>query len=329
MNKPLLSITIPTWNRASFLDTSLSILLPQLIKYKEIIELIISDNCSTDNTKDVVESYIKQYNEFSIQLYEQTENTGYYGNFKKCRELANGTYFWLLSDNEFLNIGLIKYLVESINKNPNVSSIYLRDWSDYLNSDSLNKSEYTKKLVSNEDLIKEAGYKLTLISAVIFKNSKENDNEIFKRFKGNSFLGFVLFLNALKEEKISMIISGVSLLSKFTPISFNVFKSFTIDMDECLIYGIEQKMISNVSKEMLMNNIIKNLTQIHYTEYKIYGKIYGKNMGDIDSVNELLTKYLNQYGGFDKYLRGKIKRNKNILKCQYFLNKIFRTLNLK
>ena len=57
MNRPLLSITIPTWNRAPILEIALSQLLPQLIEFKDSIELIISDNCSTDNTSEVINKF--------------------------------------------------------------------------------------------------------------------------------------------------------------------------------------------------------------------------------------------------------------------------------
>ena len=63
----------------------------------------------------------------NIIHFKQVKNTGYYGNFKKCRELSTGDYFWLLSDNDYVANGLIDYLLDIlINNKP--SFVFLKDW---------------------------------------------------------------------------------------------------------------------------------------------------------------------------------------------------------
>ncbi|MBK7095860.1 MAG: glycosyltransferase [Saprospiraceae bacterium] len=61
MVSKLLSITIPTYNRASFLKETLKQLFFQ---FDEIdinqIEIIVSDNCSTDNTSEVIFEFVKK-----------------------------------------------------------------------------------------------------------------------------------------------------------------------------------------------------------------------------------------------------------------------------
>ena len=51
----LLTIAIPTFNRAPFLETNLLYLLAQ---YKNNFKIIVQDNASTDNTKNVIDKYI-------------------------------------------------------------------------------------------------------------------------------------------------------------------------------------------------------------------------------------------------------------------------------
>ena len=46
---PLLSICIPTYNRAQFLDVSLRELISQASEISDSIEIVISDNASTDS----------------------------------------------------------------------------------------------------------------------------------------------------------------------------------------------------------------------------------------------------------------------------------------
>ena len=52
----LLSICIPTYNRADILDEGLSLLTSQIKKYP--VKILVLDNASTDNTKLVCERYL-------------------------------------------------------------------------------------------------------------------------------------------------------------------------------------------------------------------------------------------------------------------------------
>ena len=58
---PLLSICIPTYNRAEILDKSLESITKQDIFQKtDEVEIIVSDNCSQDNTHNIVHKYIEK-----------------------------------------------------------------------------------------------------------------------------------------------------------------------------------------------------------------------------------------------------------------------------
>ena len=71
-NRLLVSICIPTYNRSTYLRQSLE----RYIVEKEFIdgkvEIVISDNASTDDTKMVVEEYVKKYK--NIRYYRNKEN---------------------------------------------------------------------------------------------------------------------------------------------------------------------------------------------------------------------------------------------------------------
>lgn len=321
MKQPLLSITIPTWNRAEILEKALSQLLPQLINYTKEIELIVSDNCSTDKTNSVIESQKEKFKQINFIHFKQSSNTGYYGNFRKCKELANGKYFWLLSDNEFINDGLIEFLIGTLKEATTINSIHLNDWGNFHDENSFKKTEYRSKLLNANELFKVAGYKLTLISSVVFVNKKEEDDVLFEKFNGNSFLGFALFLKSLTDNNQSVLVSGKSLLTYETKISFNVFKSFTIDMSKCIDEGLRWGVFNSESSETFINNIIYNLTRHHYTDYKIQGKIYGLDLGPIQEIDNLLESYLAKYSGFQKYLKPIKNSSVNKLKMKVIREK--------
>lgn len=99
MNKngrPLLSICIPTYNRSQVLYQNLTRLL-SLPSFDDNVELVISDNASTDDTKETVRELIDEYPTKSISYHRNEENIKD-RNFLKALSLGNGTYLKLLND---------------------------------------------------------------------------------------------------------------------------------------------------------------------------------------------------------------------------------------
>jgi len=327
MEKPILSIAIPTYNRSCLLDIALQNLLPQIVKHKKKIELIISDNFSDDCTQAIIKKNTHKFKGLRFISYIQKSNTGYYGNFKICKQFANGEYLWILSDNEFINIGLIDEIIILLMKNPNIFAIHLNDWQNY-KGNPINIS-YNHEFVDKKELFNKAGHKLTLISAVIFKNIRENNQEIFDQFKGNSFLGFLLFLQSLMDGNKAIIIKGVSLMSKNAQISFNVFNAFAIDLKKIINFAVSEgnNLISVEEEHVFMNSIIKNISSRHYLTYKIKGKLYNNTYGDINEIDKLFKKNFAAYSGYNDYLMPLMKASKFSLLPGYYFYRLRRLLN--
>ena len=315
MNKPLLTIAIPTWNRGNILDYALSELLPQISKYKNNVEVVVSDNGSVDNTMEVITNHIKKNQTLNIVHNTQPENTGFYGNFHKCRTLSKGSYFWLLSDNDFVANGLVDYIMKILlEKDP--SFIFLRDWK---HASKVNKkSQFTYKEYSALKGIETFNYKTTLISAVIFENNKSNDIELFNNFKGNTFLGFAFFLQSLISKKNAIQIEGVSLFISKTKVNFNAFKSFAVDLIKCFNYAESKNILPQKTIDIFLNNVIYGLTVKHYIAFRITGRLHNKKYGK-DFVDSLLKEGFSNYSYYGKYLEplqvsSKFKFYKIILK---------------
>lgn len=67
------TVIIPSYNSVEFLDETIESIMNQTIGF-ENIELIIVDDLSTDNTQEVIDSYVKQYD--NIKTYENAKKTG-------------------------------------------------------------------------------------------------------------------------------------------------------------------------------------------------------------------------------------------------------------
>jgi len=106
--KPLVTIGIPTYNRAnSFLKYSLESALGQTYSN---VEIIVSDNCSTDNTKE----FVHNYNDNRIKYYRHDPSIKPHENANHCVFNARGEYFLLLHDDDVIDKDFIEVCIRSI-----------------------------------------------------------------------------------------------------------------------------------------------------------------------------------------------------------------------
>lgn len=97
--RPLLTIAVPTYNRAECLRELLSGLADQL-QNESRVELIISDNASPDETPAVVQDFVARG--LHVRYLRNTKNIGPDANFLQCFEQACGKYVWLFSDDDLI-----------------------------------------------------------------------------------------------------------------------------------------------------------------------------------------------------------------------------------
>ncbi|MGP0591596.1 glycosyltransferase family 2 protein [Nitrospira sp. T9] len=107
--KPLVTIAIPTYNRAgTYLKHTLRSAIDQ--SYKNL-EIIVSDNCSPDHT----ESVVNEFNDPRIQYVKHSQNIGHFRNFKFCVEQARGDYFLLLQDDDLIDEDFVDACMKTVN----------------------------------------------------------------------------------------------------------------------------------------------------------------------------------------------------------------------
>lgn len=114
---PLVSIGIPTYNRAdSYLGYALRSAVNQTYKN---IEIIVSDNCSPDNT----ESVVKAFDDPRVRYYRQTENIGPVKNRHFCLEQSRGDYFVMLLDDDLIDDDFISTCMDAVRSHDEVGVI--------------------------------------------------------------------------------------------------------------------------------------------------------------------------------------------------------------
>jgi glycosyltransferase involved in cell wall biosynthesis len=113
--RPLLTLAIPTYNRASNLALLLDHLGPQLAELPQV-ELLISDNASSDATEATVQRYISQG--LRCRYIRNPENLDSDPNFLQCYEQATGRYVWIFGDDDVLFPGALAYILPHLSGQP-------------------------------------------------------------------------------------------------------------------------------------------------------------------------------------------------------------------
>ena len=125
--KYLLTVIIPTYNRSHDLCECLSYVIPQVLLHKDRVHIYISDNASSDDTRDVVDVLIKQYPDI-ITYYCQKENLTASPNFDDAVNRVDSEYVYMLSDDDYIVPECISFLLKCINDYPEVEYFYLNQY---------------------------------------------------------------------------------------------------------------------------------------------------------------------------------------------------------
>lgn len=176
----LISIIIPNYNHASYIKKRIESVLNQT--YQDF-EVIILDDCSTDNSLAIINQY-KNHPKIAKIICNETNSGSTFKQWEKGIALAKGEYIWIAesddySDDQFLsnavnsfsansNVGLFFCNYETINNHDNIISennLLYDPLIDYLPNDSIiNGKVFCEKFLFFSNLILNA-------SAVVFKKN--------------------------------------------------------------------------------------------------------------------------------------------------------------
>jgi abequosyltransferase len=106
--RPLLTIAIPTYNRADCLNILLSELTGQMVDQQ--VELLVSNNASPDHTSEVIDHFIRQG--AKIHLIQNPENIGADANILQCYSMARGEYVWIVGDDDVIVPGGLQQVMK-------------------------------------------------------------------------------------------------------------------------------------------------------------------------------------------------------------------------
>lgn len=189
MSNIVLSICIPTYNRAKLLSECIKQII--LCQSQEI-EIVISDNASTDETQDAV----KRIGDPRIKYYRNDKNLGFDANVLKLVERATGDFLFFITDEDYIKLKAIPWILKAIKRNRNITQI--------LGTVGDKRPNHKKIYYAYEDKILEPGHKS--LTEILFRNSymsgitlkkQSLDVSHAKKYIGFSYMAQVLQAQAM------------------------------------------------------------------------------------------------------------------------------------
>lgn len=109
----LVSIGVPVYNERARISLCLDSLLAQT--HREL-EILVSDNASSDGTADLVAEYVRR--DSRVHLHRQPRNMGMVANFEQVRCMAHGDFFMWAGGDDTYRPEFVATLVEELERHP-------------------------------------------------------------------------------------------------------------------------------------------------------------------------------------------------------------------
>lgn len=293
-HKPLLSICIPTYNRSAYLEICLQNFCEQLKQYSKEIELIVSDNCSIDNTDEIVERFIKGGNK--ITYLRNETNIGPDANIVECVKKCNGDFFWVFGDDDHLLENKLQPIIANLRTNE-YSMIYLENyWFDKDPEKERPQHESNEQVTEYSDkkkFLEKVNIWTTFLSAGIFSR------QILSAIDPTAFIGS--HMNHLQWVLSSIFSKGKCLYMHSYYIAcktnntggYGLFTTFGPNLNEIMESLISRKLIPDYTKHLLNYYFIKDFMPVYCLRYK-QNKLaaFDKETSPFVLLKPLYKKYL-------------------------------------
>lgn len=211
----ILTIAIPTYNGAGTLQETLDSIVTQL---QPGVDILISDNASTDGTDEIVRKYQADYPQ--IRYRRNSENVGADQNFDLAIRHAIGRFVWLFSDDDLMEPGAIKCVLDVLKRYDDLGTIFV-NYAVYLPDNKcidprVSKIEEDKYFKDGEMFLCAVNIGPIFCSSNIVRRSLWETSES-KRFIGTNWVHYGTIATAIRNTPAYCIVNPyVRLISRAT-----------------------------------------------------------------------------------------------------------------
>lgn len=297
-NKPALSICIPTYNRASYLQKSLESIICQ--DGFEHIEVVISDNCSTDNTEKTGIFYMKKYE--NIKYFRNQENI-IGANHPLALQRGTGMLRKLSNDTVSYRPGAIRNLIKLADKYKNTRPMLF-----FMNKKKRSEhSEILKIITSSEEntildvFLQSVSYDITWISSIAVWEDDCRDMSVYDKYLDTNLGHVPFYIDLIAKHKDVIIFEDIIMKTaglKKKNLSYGIYDTFYTNFLGLLDnYMNENKIHKNtwcyIRKDLLLNFFSFWTAQFEDNKSKYLSS--GENLRELLEKSYGTEPYYNQF----------------------------------
>ena len=142
MSDIMFSVAVITYNQEKYISQTLDSILNQEHDYK--YEIVVGEDCSTDNTKKIIEEYVEKYPDIIKPLYNNP-NKGLINNYFNVINHCQGKYIMECAGDDYWLPGKVKSQIEFMENNLDVGMCYgkAKVWNE-------NKQKFERKVFGSD-----------------------------------------------------------------------------------------------------------------------------------------------------------------------------------
>lgn len=168
---PLVSVIVPNYNHAPYLRQRLDSIFNQTYKN---FEVIILDDCSTDNSKEIIEEY-RNRPQVSHVVYNEINSGSPFKQWAKGFELAQGEYIWIAESDDWAELNFLEEMVPILNQDTSLAFTFCESYWEYPEKTVLGRTFKKDFAYNGIDFIK---------NKQIFNNNIVNASSVLFRRQG-------------------------------------------------------------------------------------------------------------------------------------------------
>ncbi|GAB6011778.1 glycosyltransferase family 2 protein [Viscerimonas tarda] len=121
----MVSVIIPNYNHALYLKQRIDSVLNQTC---QDMELILLDDKSTDNSKEIIEQY-REHAKVSHIIYNETNSGSTFKQWKKGIQLARGEYIWIAESDDYADKTFIETAMAVLEKDSSIGLVQAQSYN--------------------------------------------------------------------------------------------------------------------------------------------------------------------------------------------------------
>ena len=292
---PLLSLYVPTYNRAALLSQALRAILGQITpEMTHEVEVVVLDNASPDDTPAVVQKAQADFPHVPLRSVRRPENIGCDANFTDAPNQTRGEFVYMLSDDDILQPGAIAKLLELIREHPDFDAFALNisHFTDDPKEQDIRVGfpiEEDRIIRDRDQALRLFGSHISFLSSMAFRRANVLGKDYTPR-RNTNFGQAYLFLDALAPARGLYVTSQRYLaMRQDNAEGYNVFRVLITNFHALMQYARQ----SGYSTEAVQEVLDQHLLNV----YRVVMVLKSKGIGTLQPhYGDGLLRLLRSYG---------------------------------